>query len=329
MKYLTAMAGTLLCLHTGAFAQAYKTNTNAAPGSDRSVRSLKNEPRFILTVHGGYALALGSTFKFYPDDISSINVEMRDNTLSSKTMSYHAPKKGLGEGFRAGIGLSYILNDFINVGLDIDYFRSTIRKIKDSSFHQVISSGPVSEYNYNERYTISYDATLITFTHNLTFKAISRPKWFLYNRVGAVINFRPNSIQNETQSIKSFMNWQGFIKDSTATNKRRYEWGIKNPSFGFMGSIGVQLKITERIRAYTEVQFSHIVFVVTRRSLTSYSVDGKEMVNTLPVSEREVAFKTDFRSEEYQPDPNKPAVAITQRIPITYVGLQAGLAYRF
>lgn len=328
MKYLTAVAGAWLCLYTGAFAQAYKTN-NDLPDVNPSIRPLKNEPRFIFTIHGGYAMALGSTFKFYPDDISSIKVEMKDNTVTSKTMSYRSPKKGLGEGFRVGVGLSYILNDFINVGLDVDYFRSTIRKIKDSSLHQTLSTGPVSDYNYQERYTISYDATLITFTPNLTFKAIARPKWFLYNRVGAVINFRPNSIQNETQQIRSSMNWQGFIKDSTATNKRRYEWGIKNPSLGFMGSVGAQFKITERIRAYTELQFSHIVFVVTRRSLTSYSIDGKEMVNTLPVSEREISFKTDFRSEEYQPDPNKPAVAITQRIPITYVGLQTGLAYRF
>ncbi|MEO5594468.1 MAG: hypothetical protein ABIR15_13700 [Chitinophagaceae bacterium] len=290
---------------------------------------IKDEPRFNVNIHTGYSIALGSTFKFYPDDVSSIVLKMMDNNVISKDMVYKAPKKGLGEGFRIGAGISYVLNDFINVGLDVDYFRSTIRKVRDSSFSQTFSTGAMSARSYNERYTISYDATLLTFSPNITLKAISRPKWFLYNKIGAVITIRPNSIEHDTRQSNTKMNWQGFTKDSAAYSDTRYEWGIKNPSFGFSGGIGAQFKLTEKIRIFSEIQFSHIVFVVIRRKTTSYNVDGKEMVNNLTVSEKEIDFEKNFQTDDWIPDPNKPNRAVTQRIPITYVGIQAGLVYRF
>lgn len=299
------------------------------PKDSSPAMAIKNEPRFTISIHTGYSIALGSTFKFYPDDVSSIVLKMMDNTVVSKDMDYTAPKKGLGEGFRAGGGISYVLNDFINVGLDIDYFKSTIRKTRDSSFSQTFSSGSISAQSYKERYTISYDATLLTFSPNITLKAISRPKWFLYNKIGAVITLRPNSIEHDTRQSTSSMRWQGFTKDSSAYTDTRYEWGIKNPSFGFSGAVGTQFKITESIRVFSEIQFSHVVFVVSRRRTTSYNVNGQEMVNNLTVNEKEIDFEKNFTTDDWIPDPNKPNKAVTQRIPITYVGMQAGLVYRF
>ena len=290
---------------------------------------LKDEPKFYVNVHGGYSVALGSTFKFYPDDVSSIVLRMADNNIVSKDVSYKAVKRGLGEGFRIGGGISYVLNDFINVGLDVDYFKSTIKKVRDSSFSQTFSTGPVAATSYNERFTISYDATLITLTPNITLKAISRPKWFIYNKIGAIFTFRPNSIEHDTRESTSSMNWQGFKKDSSGYQDTRYEWVIKNPSFGFSGALGAQIKITEKIRVFSEIQFSHIVFVVSRRMTTNYNVDGVEKVNNLTRNEREIDFEKDFRTDNWIPDPNQPNKAVTQRIPITYVGMQAGLVYRF
>ncbi len=290
---------------------------------------IKTEPRFYANFHGGYSMALGSTFKFYPDDVSSIALKMADNTVLSKDVTYSAPKKGLGEGFRVGGGISYVLNDYINVGLDIDYFRSTIKKYRDSSFSQTHAAGPVSQQSYTERNIISYDATLVTFSPNITLKAISRPRWFLYNKIGAVLTFRPNSIEHDTHQSSSTMNWQGFNKDSSSYTDTRYEWKIKNPSIGFSGALGAQVKITEQFRVFGEVQFSHIVFVVNRRLTTSYLVNGMEQVNNLTVSEKEIDFEKNFKTDTWVADPNQPDKAVTQRIPITYVGFQAGLVYRF
>jgi hypothetical protein len=326
MKRIVLTALVISSFFTG-FSQSTSTK-HVVKDSIYSVK-LKDEPKFYANFHGGYSMALGSTFKFYPDDISSIVLKMADNNVVSKDVAYKATKKGLGEGFRFGGGISYVLNDYINVGLDVDYFRSTIRKVRDSSFSQTFSTGVISSQAYNERNIISYDATLLTFTPNITLKAISRPKWFLYNRIGAVITIRPNSIEHDTHQSTSTMGWQGFTKDSVSSTDTRYEWAIKNPSFGFSGAIGAQIKITEKIRVFSEIQFSHIVFVVTRRTTTNYDVNGVEEVNNLTVSEKEIDFEKNFQTDTWIPDPNKPDKAVTQRIPITYVGLQAGLVYRF
>ena len=310
------------------FAQAQSGKNPFPPPADSSYH-FKSESRFSLNVHGGYELALGSTFAFYPDDITSIKVQGVDNTVGSKTTKYQAPTKGLGEGFRAGVGISYIVNDFINVGLDFDYFRSTIRKIKDSTSSQTFSTGTQTAATYNERNIISYDALLLTFTPSFTLKAISRPKWFIYNKVGAVIVIRPNSIEHDITDVKASNTWMGYAKDSSSHSDLRYDWGIRNPSLGFMGAMGIQIKLTEKLRVFSEVQFSHIVFSIKSRIVKDYTVDGQNMESTLPMSQREIYFKKDFETTGTGSNPNAPGEAAVQRLPITYVGLQAGLVYRF
>ena len=223
-----------------------------------------------------------------------------------------------------------MINDFININFDFDYFRSTIKKYRDSGFNQInqpVTNNSPDEYHYSERNTISYAATLLSFTPSITFKAIAKPKWFLYNKLGAVITFRPNSLQEDRTDMKTRTGWQGFYKDSASAVIKKYEWGIRNPAFGFMGAFGGQLKLKNKIRLYAEVQYSHIVFVIKKRTLTEFTVDNKSMVNTLSRSVREVEFVKSFSSADAS-DPNKPAQTIIQRIPISYIGLQAGICFQ-
>lgn len=290
---------------------------------------IKDAPRFYLSVHGGYAFSLGSTFKFYPDNISSVTVKQLDNTPEVKQVDYREDTKGLGDGFRAGVGLSYVINDFLNAGVDIDYFKSSISKTRDSSYYSAQTmNGGVDEVNYNEQHKISYTTSLLSFSPNITFKAIARPKFFIYNKLGAIVIFRPSSIQRESVDGNYKLGWQGFYRDSSSTSKKVYDWGIRNPAFGFVGGIGGQVKVTEMIRAYAEVQFTHVIFKVRNRLLTDYTQDGKEVLNTLSQSEKEIVFEKSFTSGENS-NPNMPTIATYQKFPITYAGLQLGLIYRF
>jgi len=299
---------------------------------DRTIPAIKieKEPRFSLNLHTGYSMGLGSTFKFYPDDVSSITVSQDGNNAATKTITYSNPTKGLGDGFRFGFGGSYIVNDFINVGIDFDYFRSTIKKYRDSGIHQTnmpVTNNSADEYTYRERNTISYQATLLSFTPSITFKAIARPKWYLYNKLGAVITFRPNSLQEDRTDIHTSSGWQGFYKDSSSTVIKKYEWGIRNPAFGFMGAFGGQIKIARNTRLFAELQYSHIVFVIKKRTLTEFKVDNKNLESTLTRSSRETEFVKSFSSDAAA-DPNKPTQTIIQRIPISYIGLQAGISFQ-
>lgn len=303
-----------------------QTPNNALSDSFKIIK-IQRQPRYYINVHSGYAIGLGSTFKFYPDNITQIQVVQQSNGQPNTTVKNKEQKKGLGDGFRVGVGFSYIINDFINVGLDVDYFQSKISKVKDSSFTRYNSDNTI-DYSYDEKYKISYDATLLTFTPNITFKAISRPKFFIYNKIGAILVIRPNSIQKETQNGNYKINSQGSLRDSSSFTVRRYDWGLKNPAFGFMGGLGAQVKLSENIRAFAEVQFTHVLFMVKNRILTNFLVDGKEMIGSLPLSSRELIFKESFVSTA-NTNPNQPTITVYERFPITYVGLQAGIAYRF
>jgi hypothetical protein len=330
MKRYLILPVLLIFIFTRGVAQKRSWNNDFRDTTGTMIK-IMNEPKFIVNVHSGYALALGSTFKFYPDDVISINERVIENTPATKQTAYRAQTNGLVLLYRVGAVIYYIINDFINLGVDFDYFNSTISKTRDSTYYSIQSGGSTIgvEYTYKERYKISYDATLLTISPNITFKAISRPKWFIYNKVGAVITFRPNSLQKESTNSSYSSGWQGNYRDSSAVMTKTYDWGIKNPSIGFMGGIGAQIRLTEKIRAYGELQFSHIVFVVRSRELTSYTVNGQELVSTLPVMDRELKFEKNLSSDELNPNPDQPSKTIIQRIPITYVGAQIGLAYRF
>lgn len=293
---------------------------------------IAKEPRFMINIHSGYAIGMGSTFKFYPDDVSAIMVTRVAYNTPKKTVAYSNPTKGLGDGFKFGFGGSYIINDFINVGLDFDYFNSTIKKYRDSTWHQtgipIITPTTSDENYYTEHNTLSYDATLLSFTPSITFKAISRPKWFLYNKIGGIITFRPNSIQNDVTDIKTSMGWQGYYKDSSTNISKKYEWAINNPAFGFVGALGAQFKVSNKFRIYVEAQFSHTVFVIQKRTLTDYVMNDRHFENDFPVSMRELEFVKSFSSDSDNSDPTKPSQTIVQRIPIDYVAFQLGLAFQ-
>ncbi len=291
---------------------------------------LKNQPRFVINVHSGYNIGLGSTFKFYPDDVISIKVDKSANNPEVKTIRYKEHSEGLGEGLTLGVGFSYIINDFVNVGMDLDYFKSTISKIRDSSYSRLnTGNSSIGELIYNERYKISYDATLFTLSPNITFKAISTSTFFIYNKIGAIVILGPNSTQRESRDGTYKLGQQGVFRDSASYNEKRFAWGIKNPAFGFMAGIGAQKRVSEKIRVFTELQFSHVLYRIQNRVLTNFFVNGLETVNTLPLRDREIVFQHEVSSDQIDLNPNKPSIEIYQKFPITYVGLQLGFAYRF
>lgn len=325
-KYL--VISVLISIGCSSYAQ--KTSQRNLGNDSFPIIKIKSEPRFYLSLHGGYAFSLGSTFKFYPDNISSVSVKVLDNTSPVKEINYKEDSKGLGDGFRTGVGISYIINDFLNVGIDIDYFKSSISKTRDSSYYsnQVLPNN-TDQLTYNEQYKISYTTSLLSFSPNITFKAIARPKFFIYNKLGAIVIFHPSSIQHETLNGSYKLSWQGFSRDSSISTQKTYDWGIRNPAFGFMGGIGAQTKITEKIRAYAEFQFTHIIFKVKNRVLTDFKMDGNDMLGTLSQSQKEIVFEKSYTSNNANANPDNPTVAIYQRFPITFAGLQVGVVYRF
>jgi hypothetical protein len=160
-----ALSIMMLGLVSASFSQTKVFKNKFYADSVSPLIKIANEPRFLINVHSAYSMGLGSTFKFYPDDVSSIYVEQIGSNTGNKTVAYANPAKGLGDGFKYGFGASCILNDFSNFGIDFDYFKSTIKKNRDSSYYSrdpTAGNGLPDEYQYKERNTVSYEATLLS-----------------------------------------------------------------------------------------------------------------------------------------------------------------------
>jgi hypothetical protein len=289
---------------------------------------IKSQPRFYINLHASGDIALGSTFKFYPDDITSISVKATGSTITQKNVTSKAPTKGLGDGFRLGGGISYIINDFINIGLDFEYFRSTISKIKDSSYtHTDETSGGI-DYLYNGQSKITYYESFYTFTPHIIFKAISHPNFYIYNKIGAIIAVKPYNHQKEDQYITTQRPGSG-LPDSTHNINKLYTLKLNNPSFGFMGGIGIQVRVHGKILVFGEAQFSHILFEPKSKILLQFTDNGTSRAGTLSQSERITEYENSISSDALNVNPNLPTKAIVQKFPVTYVGFQAGIAYHF
>ena len=116
--------------------------------------------------------------------------------------------------------------------------------------------------------------------------------------------------------------------DSNATISKRYDWGIKNPPLLY-GAFGIRVKAQEKILVFGEAQFSHILFQTKSGTLTDFDVNGKELINTLPLSERKVVFEKSLSSDNMNTNAASLSKAIVQKFPVTYVGFEVGIAYIF
>ncbi len=288
---------------------------------------IKSQPRFYINLHASGDMALGSTFKFYPDDITSVTVKATGSTITQENVTSKAPTKGLGDGFRLGGGISYIINDFINIGLDFEYFRSDISKIKDSSYTHMNEAGGI-DYLYNERSKITYYESFYTFTPNIIFKAISHPNFYIYNKIGAIIAVKPYNHQKENQYITTQRPGSG-MPDSTHNINKLYTLKLNNPSFGFMGGIGIQVRVHGKILVFGEAQFSHILFEPKSKILLQFTDNGTSKAGTLTQSERIIEYENSISSDALNTNPQLPTKAIVQKFPVTYVGFEVGVAYHF
>ena len=273
-------------------------------------------------------MGLGSTFKFYPDDITSISVKATGSTITQENETSKAPTKGLGDGFKFGGGISYIINDFINIGLDFDYFRSSISRVKDSSYTHIDETSGGIDYLYNERSKITYYESFYTFTPYVIFKAVAHPNYYIYNKIGAIIAVRPYNTQKENQDITKQRPGSG-SSDSTDNIIKSYTLKLNNPSFGFMGAIGIQVRVHGKFLVFGEAQFSHILFQPKSKTLLHFTDNGISQMSTTTQSERRTEYENSLSRDVLNTNPNLSSKAISQKFPVTYVGFQAGVAYHF
>ena len=326
----------LFCIITAALIPCF-AQTGVLPDSStqqeqikalKTAAVIKKEPHFYVNLHGGYSTAIGSTYSYFPDNITSVQIQKIENNPQVKTTAYKEIKNGLGNGSRFGIGVYYILNDFINIGFDLDFFKTSISKTRDSSYYRIeTTSNRVRETIFNQHYLVSYNANIVTLSPMVTFKAISRPKWFLYNKLGAMMSLQLKLDETLAERDSTRKGTNGAYTDSVANIYKTFYFKGKSPAWGFNASLGAQFKITEKVRFFVEAQFTQIVFYPERRSTSQFMLNGADMLPVTPVVSKEIEFEKEYAIVNTN-DNSKPLKMVRQKVPISYVGLMAGFGIR-
>ncbi len=125
------------------------------------------ESKWFVRVYGSYGLPMASSFR--PGDFTSSS-STSTGAPPTTTTTYKINRQGLGQGWRVGGGVGYIVNEVINLGIDVEQYWSG-----DISATREFSSLSSSYYSFSSN---TYTAEMLTLTSNITFKAISKPNFY-------------------------------------------------------------------------------------------------------------------------------------------------------
>lgn len=278
----------------------------------------KGDSRIYLKVFGNYALPTSASYRSTSYTISSVNNDYTFNTV----------KDGLGMGLRAGVGVGLVLNDFINIGLDAEnYFGPTIKS--SNLFYYDNLAGLVTISN-----TVSdYQAKIVMVSPNITFKALSQPNFFIYNRldikVGVMTKVTEKTNSQYNERYIEDININPNPTDHITKSKQDYEYDGGIP-FGFSAALGFQVKLTDQIRFFMEVEYTQLTYNPKKKVMTKWlNNDGTEVdLSAQDKIQVETEYMKNYTIKDGQTNTNAPQPQPTLRMPFSSIGLGIGLIYR-
>ena len=321
-----AAATLLMCVCASASAQvAVAPDAGNAP----AVKSMPNveigEKKFYLKAYGFYNLLSLGGFRGLgapPTSTSTRRTTTNNVTTSSTTTrssSEYQNENPFGSGLRVGAGIGYVSSSFINLGLDVEYQRDN-----GTSESYFTTSETVSRQGNTQTITIpntadvrsDYTYRLLSIIPNVTFKAVSKPQYYVYNRLGLIIGV-PTQLAYTTIELYKYPQ-SGNASDFyqlTTTNEFK-----KHVGFGYQAALGVQFKLTSALRGFAELVASNLQLKTDSYSITKYTYEykfGNNPVETEELDPSELSEDTRERT------------GLDLAIPINAIGVSAGLMYRF
>jgi hypothetical protein len=283
-----------------------------------SLHAQKGDSKIFVKVYGNYALPTSGSYRNTSYTSSVVNNNYTFNTV----------KDGLGMGVRAGVGVGMVLNDFINVGLDAEnYFGPAIKS--SNLYYYDNQAGLVTIDNTS----VDYQAKIVMIGPNITFKALSQPNFFIYNRltikVGVATKVTENTNNEYNERYIDDVNVNPNPTDHITTFKQNFEYQGGIP-FGFSAALGFQIKLTDKIRFFTEVEFTQLTYNPKKKVMTLWvNSDGTTVdLSTLDKIQVETEYKKNYTILDGQTDTNAPQPQPTLRMPFSSIGLGIGLIYR-
>jgi hypothetical protein len=223
--------------------------------------------------------------------------------------------KGIGGSLRLGGGLGYVLNDFVNIGIDVEYQKGTKLRNSLNTFIDAI--------NFDSAYdAMSYRA--ITLTPHIIFKALSRPGYFIYNKIGVLLTLPftlhtsgISSRASTTSYPNSFTYHDGvFYPNSTFSisdksnsnydNKDKISLGI-----GLNVAFGINVRVNNKFRAFGEIFGIYTALSPASSTSSNYSKSSTIISIDTTNFHLETPYRDISYSTTYTTFQNNGPVAIT------------------
>ncbi|WP_240625692.1 hypothetical protein [Spirosoma pollinicola] len=221
--------------------------------------------------------------------------------------TFKTTNKGLGAGLRAGAGIGIIVSDFINLGIDADMLFGSDLKISNS-------------YNGGDNtYTSLATTTLkvVSVIPNITFKALSRPAYYIYNRLGLV-----GGIVLDYKSIDA---GDDIPKVGVATtSSANYNYTKNSLALGYQAALGIQFRLSQNLRGFAEVVAYNQSFKPKRLEFsTTSNISGQPV--TSPIT------TTEFTDQGILVGASNTQTGQLERFNVSMnsIGIGVGLSFRF
>lgn len=273
--------------------------------SIQPLESVQAPQKFYVKLYGGYGLLTPGSFK-------TINFGNNGNFSNNSS--------GLGEGLHYGGGIGFIASDFLNLGIDAEYLKA--KDLNSSGSSSYSSSDFTDEKIYNEKITSSF----LNIIPNITFKALSKPTYYIYNRIGivlaihtkfSIIQFNTENFDNHDITIDSYKD-----TENISTNTKF------NINVGIQNALGVQFILSGKLRAFGELVGSFLP-ISAKSGIVKYNSDyfyyNDPNRNPNPDTKSATTNVT-YANSGSSSNPNSQ-----QRITynVNYIGINIGLVYRF
>ena len=202
--------------------------------------------KFYVKAYGGYGIFSPGSYRIQSTNNVSYkdqNNNFRDTTIQTQS------NRGIGGGSRFGGGIGYVLNDFLNVGVDVEFQQGV--KLKNSLDTRL------GEYNYNFTYDeMHYKA--LTLTPHVVFKALAKPGYFIYNKLGILFTLPYTLYTNGNSGDAHGYGWPPGPADTATSSlfvtKKTYEANYKiSLGMGFNVAFGLNMRLNNKFRIFGEL----------------------------------------------------------------------------
>jgi len=258
----------------------------------------ETKSKFYVKAFGGYGVLSPGSYK-----LTSVS----DTTFSSG-------KTGMGQGLHFGGGIGFTVNDFLNLGVDAEYLKGA--KLTAGSINNS-TPGFYSSSKDTVRYTI------LSIIPNITFKALSKPSYFIYTRIGIIITATTNSSFLEKDSFPT-PTPIGLEDQNARTNSTKFNYNV---NLGVQAALGIQFRVVGNLRGFVELVGNYLPVSPSSSDLSSFTVKYNFGSNAIisDNSNNPTKSHTNYVQAGNTTSNEAPKMVFN----VNYIGLNLGLAFRF